>query len=376
MGFSWSSAVAQDTTLATCIQAGIKEDCILSPDHDPPSSQEELVLVATDDTVLFHRSCRRGQETLKKLDAAFDQNGIPRNTSKDVTLASQITALGCDLSNSPPLAEPSAGRLGQAISKTLDLLHSGSASPQDLHSLLGVWEWFALLQRCFFSIYSEVYKFVQRESPHSVTVPSKVLNELLVTLMLSPLLTASLDRLPLNLLVATDACPDYGFGVSACRCTNSEAARVCRMAEKRGDFVRLTTSPEDPVELGRKGNPRRLNVSQRDFRTKLSCRARWKAHSGVLEMHGYLLGLKWAVRDRKKHHRKLPFLVDAKAVVGAAAKGRSSAHAFLNVLRSVGAHVLAADVLPRIVYIPSESNPADHPSRGIRRRKRSWATTQ
>ena len=54
MGFSWSSAVAQYTTLATCMAAGISEDNILSPEHDVPELQDELCLIATDDTV--HKS--------------------------------------------------------------------------------------------------------------------------------------------------------------------------------------------------------------------------------------------------------------------------------------------------------------------------------
>ena len=71
-------------------------------------------------------------------------------------------------------------------------------------------------------------------------------------------------------------------------------------------------------------------------------------------------------RHPKFHHRKLPFLVDAKVVVGAGVEGRSSARALRTVLRSAAAHTMAANVLPRIVYIPSESNPADAPSRGER----------
>ena len=102
-------------------------------------------------------------QTLQRLDAAFEENGIPRNREKDVTLAPKITALGCELSNAPAVAEPAAGRLWQAVQRTLDMLHSGVASPRGLHALLGVWEWFSLLQRSFFSIYSGSYSFVQQQ---------------------------------------------------------------------------------------------------------------------------------------------------------------------------------------------------------------------
>ena len=379
MGFSWSSAVAQDTTLAVCARAGIREESILSPDHGPPQQQQELVFVATDDTVLVHRDCKLGMQTLSNLDAAFLDNGIPRNVKKDVTLASSITALGCDLCASPPVAEPGIARLCQVVGRTLDLLHNPNASPRGVLRLLGVWEWFVLLQRSMFSIYDAVYSFSRKTPEHqTAAVPDKVLNEFLTTLLLAPLLTAGLDRRPLSTLVATDACPEYGFGVCAAECSQLDAFQVCNMAERRGDFVRLTTSASDPVEVPRLGKPRRLPIKQQDFKTVVSCRARWPGHSGVLEMHGYMLGLKWAARHPRRHHRKIPFLVDAKAVVGAAAKGRSSVRSFLKILRSAAAYTLAADILPRIVYIPSESNPADAPSRGrkLRRGRRCQSSDQ
>ena len=151
--------------------------------------------------------------------------------------------------------------------------------------------------------------FVQQQpESESVTVPDIVLNEFLATLLLAPLLSAGLDRVPLDMLIATDASPEFGFGVCTCPCSPAVAASVCRMVERRGDFVRLTTCPGDPVELRRTGNPRRLRLKQSDFRTVIrSRRAAWSAHSGVLEMHGYLLGLKWAARSPNRHHRKLPF---------------------------------------------------------------------
>ena len=72
--------------------------------------------------------------------------------------------------------------------------------------------------------------------------------------------------------------------------------------------------------------------------------------------------LRWVARSRKKHHKKVVILVDAKAVLGAAAKGRTSA-----VMRAIGAYALSNDLLLRLIYISSEDNPADIPSRGLRK---------
>ena len=370
MGFSWSSAVAQDNTLALCKAAGICEDAILSLDHDVPSNQQEVCLVATDDTVLVHTDYSKGVETLARLDAAFAEHNVPRNVRKDVTLAPEITALGCDLSSSPPVVDPNKAKLGQCICRTLDLLACGTASPQVFSSILGVWQWFSLLSRPMFSIFDAVYKFARRLPFTKTTkIPEPAQNELLFTVLLAPLLTAGLARPALDLLIATDASPDFGFGVCVAHCETEEAAEVCRFAERRGDYVRLTVDSSNvAAEVPRLGRMRRLKQTERDFKTIIATKARWKAHSGVLEANAYLLGLKWLARQAPKHHARVAFLVDAKVVVGAATKGRSSARALRTCLRNAAAHIFAADILPRIVYIPSESNPADRPSRGKTRR--------
>ena len=217
MGFSWSSAVAQDATLAVCLAAGIPEEQILSVDHDTPSCHDEVCLVATDDTVLVHKNAEQGAKRLEKLDRAFDEKCVPRNLAKDVSLAESLTALGCDLTNSPAVAQPSRSKLCSCICRTLDLLTEEKASPLGFNANLGVWQWFALLQRGFFSIYDAAYAFVRREPPaEKINVPPAALNEMLVTLLLAPLLTARLDREPLPQLVAADAAPEFGFGVAVC----------------------------------------------------------------------------------------------------------------------------------------------------------------
>ena len=73
------------------------------------------------------------------------------------------------------------------------------------------------------------------------------------------------------------------------------------------------------------------------------------------------------MRKRSNHCRRLPVLVDAQAVIGSAAKGRTSAPTTKRQIRHLGAMVVAGALLLRLIYIPSEDNPADASSRGVRR---------
>ena len=58
-------------------------------------------------------------------------------------------------------------------------------------------------------------------------------------LALAPLFPAALDRQYLSELLACDAAPEFGFGVSALFCGKRTVQQVGRLSERRGDYVRL-----------------------------------------------------------------------------------------------------------------------------------------
>ena len=73
----------------------------------------------------------------------------------------------------------------------------------------------------------------------------------------------------------------------------------------------------------------------------------------------------WFSRSKQHHSCRVPMLVDAQAVLGAAAKGRTSVCSIKRDVRKMAALTLASDMFAAYVYIPSEENPADAPSRGV-----------
>ena len=163
---------------------------------------------------------------------------MPKNAAKDVTLQSEMTALGCELTAQPPAAEPSTAKLVQLYEALLDVFILGRASPTAVSRALGVEQWFCLLNRPMFSIFDAVYEFVRREpAGHVQTLPHKVLTELLVAACLSPLLGADLGREFLPRLIACDASSAHGFGVSYMHCPTSLVEEVSLLSERRGDFV-------------------------------------------------------------------------------------------------------------------------------------------
>ena len=110
-------------------------------------------------------------------------------------------------------------------------------------------------------------------------------------------------------------------------------------------------------------------MSKRDFRDVISAKKTRDAHPSSLEASGLLLLLKWITRSSKNFSRRIPVLVDAQAVLGAAAKGRTSAGSISLDMKRIAVVTFSSDILPSYVYIPSEDNPADASSRNVKTRK-------
>ena len=81
------------------------------------------------------------------------------------------------------------------------------------------------------------------------------------------------------------------------------------------------------------------------------------------------------LRAPRHFNHRLIVLVDSKVVVGAAAKGRSSSAPLNRLLRRLAALCFADWLVLHIVLIPTAHNPADAPSRGIRRPRRTARTS-
>ena len=158
---------------------------------------------------------------------------------------------------------------------------------------------------------------------------------------------------------------DYGFGVSAFSCSASFARSVGRLAAQPNCFAELDVD-EEQVRLPKTGRAHRLGVHKDRFRTLLSLPRQYEAHSGSLEAAAVSLMLRWLLRSPCTHGRRVAALVDAKSVLGAITKGRSSAPTLKFEVRRIAALSIAGNYFMRYVYVPSAYNPADGPSRGLR----------
>ena len=92
MGYSWSSAVAQDVSLGLLRAAGFDEEQVLCVEQPPPLRQDEVMCVLTDDCVMAHVLAPAQGSTRGGLKCP------PKNASKS-TSANRFTRLSVSRSN-------------------------------------------------------------------------------------------------------------------------------------------------------------------------------------------------------------------------------------------------------------------------------------
>ena len=364
MGFSWSSFVAQEMLLTCCADSGLGHDQVLACDAPTPCDFSQVFAAATDDAMFFSTAGPGVTSSMaRNFDKALQARSIVKNPSKDVNDELNGVCVGVSLEEGMHLAAPAARCLALTV-LVLSLVNSTSASPKQVHTVLGMLQWYDLLRRPKLSVYRAVYGFLRDpDDTRLCQVPGPVLQELLLGLVLGVFWRADLSRKFLPLVFASDASTSFGFGASVSRVPADKARELARIAEKQGSYVVLDGGA-DPARAGR-GKGHMLNLKKSDFVHIFSVRSRLRAHINVLEGEAFVLLLRWLLRCRARHSARIVILVDSAVWLGAAAKGRSSTP--LNrLLRRAAALQLAGDLLLHLVLVPSSENPSDEPSRGVR----------
>ena len=112
------------------------------------------------------------------------------------------------------------------------------------------------------------------------------------------------------------------------------------------------------------GVPHMAPFKTYDFGTIFSYRLTDNEHINLREAHAIVFYLQWSLRAVGRRARRIILLVDSKVAVGAMQKGRSGSPALNALVRKVHCLCMAGGLRLHIVFMPTEHNPADYPSRG------------
>ena len=375
MGFAWSSFVAQSVMVKCCVRSGFKSSQLLSSERALVQDSLPVVAVATDDINLFERfsiperrAAGNQRSPLSRLDATWEDLGIQGHPEKATERLQNGKVLGIQLRDGTRL-QARGDRVWNLLEASGELSSSRRATPLHISGLCGHLHWQNLLNRPLFSCLHSVYEFAQAEPQQQERfVSGSVLSEVLLNVSLFALWSADLTKPWWSFIAATDASPAYGYGLCVAPCSPLQTREVGAFAADSSAVIRLADCA-DGEEVPRAGPELRLNLGMDDFEPVFAVRATAIAHAGQMELEAVKLAVLRLTRSPRNHAHRGVLLVDAQAVGHALRKGRSSAASFRFGIAAVAALSLAADIKLSYPYLPSESNPADYPSRGLVRRR-------
>ena len=379
MGFAWSSYVAQETLLGVCTRAGLPNNVALAVGHPIPASERVFFSLATDDVMIFSR--HGPGHTLAaagRLDIAMAKAGIVKHPAKDINDSTDLTCVGVDLVGGrwwwPPALKMWQLRLG-----TVGLCSSRRGSSAALRAFHGLVQWFDLLQRGKFSFYDSIYKESEAWDDWTVRdLPSDVLRELACSMALGSMWGVDMSVGHLPFIAATDASSEYGLGGCTAPRTLSSMSSLASLAERDGTYVTLQGVIDKPRTRSL-GTPHNLGIGLAEFTSIFSIRCHDDDHINIRECKALLFYVRWLLRSQLRHRHRVIVLVDSMVVVGAVTKGRSGSRLLNAWVRRIHCLCFAGGIRLMLIYVPSEHNPSDYPSRGVRlpgKRQRFIAPTR
>ena len=366
MGFAWSSFIAQESLLAVCKRAGLDERHALAPDNDVPTSTDLMFSLATDDVMIFSSSGPGATiaPTLR-VEEEMRRAGIVKHEGKDVNDELSTVCVGVELVDGrwwwPPFE-----RMWILLLAAIHLAETGNGSPAGVLAMLGVLQWFDLMRRPKLSCYHSVYAFASNWHDWSTQpVPRTVLAELVTSVLLSAFWGIDMTLPYLPFVAATDASDEFGIGACVSDTAIDLVKDIARRAERDGTYVTIR-GIEPKLRTRSLGEPIWVDKWVDDFTTVFSIKCESAEHINLREARALVHFLKWVLRSSARHKARVVVLVDSRVVVGATTKGRSGSLSLNAFLKRIAALCFAGGIELVIIFVPTEYNPADYPSRGLR----------
>ena len=284
--------------------------------------------VYIDDLMLFGPNKADVQACQASYIVAVTKVGLAPKQSKVVPATSgRVECLGIEVDGSALTIGLSPLKLWALVESTRSLIATGVCSGFELLRLVGRWIWAMLPCRPALSVLGSVFVFVQKAGKRQFVLWRSVIRELHTLCGLAPLLTSSLEDRVFPWSLATDA-SETGLGVVA----TADRVEQSDLADARWSDI-------------------------------VASRWRFPDHINVLEIRAVSAAVRWALKFPSSLGHRLRVFSDSQVAIGALRKGRSSSPVLLRRLRSVASWLLASGVRLLLSWIPSESNPADEPSR-------------
>ena len=294
--------------------------------------------------------------------------GIPTSSKKAFSKEPKYVAWGTEVDNK-------TGRVGTPLLKLRHLsavINSACGLPKVtkklMQGLTGLLVHPFLHRRLAMSILQDTYLWIEKmDNNESKTMPAKVREELLGCALILPLCHSNIRWNVSKRIGASDASLQHG-GRAAALVNQSTANTLYRFSEHRGEHIRLDweKGAVQPISQMERAPPELEQIVQDlPWNQTESIHFSHQQHINILEAKMIYRELRDIVMQSGQPLRNV-LLVDSRAAAGAWSKGRSSAKNLNRVLRQSLGWSLVGRKSIHLIWVRSEANPADFPSRKLR----------
>ncbi|MCP2504969.1 MAG: hypothetical protein NLN65_06720, partial [Candidatus Poseidoniaceae archaeon] len=391
MGWNWSLYFCQSFATNVVARHVPVQNMILDqrPGVRLSDSTDTAIAVYVDNVGVGGTDQATVNSMLSKLNNEFSQLGI--QTHEFCQASDSAEFIGLQFSKS--VISVKRKRLWKIKLAIECILSRGKCSGKMLEVIIGHCTWAMLIRRESLSILDKCFGFIRNNYTSHVTIPRLVRQELFHIRSLLPLFRFNM-RIPWCTTIHASDASSFGLGVCVRHCTSEQVRYVGRVSERwrfkieesigarrsvlRQDPDRVQFSESRLVDTVQGLGLHRFDEVPYDL-----CDSKhWKVVHGsffsrqehITKSEGRALDLsiRHALRNTVNMHKRHVFLVDNMSLCLAMIRGRSSSPALIDITRRGGALALVSG--GRFIYrwIPSEWNPSDGPSRGVRPDGSSW----
>ena len=243
------------------------------------------------------------------------------------------------------------------------MLRRGHATGREMSQLLGSWAWIMLLFRPSLSVFRAVYRFANVAQSRRFSLWNSARYELETALRILPLLSSNLRSHFFSRCAAVDA-SSLAQGVTMALISPSDSMQMQHASSLQNIAFRsphLVDSRFLPL-LEHSSTVHQFLHSSR-WTTIVSSGWRWPDHINALETRAAYTAVRWCASFPSGMDSRFTILTDSRVAMFALNKGRSSSQNLYAPIRTTAAFLLAFGIRLQAIWIPSEQNPADAPSR-------------
>ncbi|CAE7654091.1 unnamed protein product [Symbiodinium sp. CCMP2592] len=305
-------------------------------------------------------------QEVSKAEGAYDAAGLQRALHKSFRALTKFKAWGAEIDGvQGTIASPLSVR--QQVWRLLErLVATGWATKEIMQKVLGFLAFAFQFRRELFCLHHRVYNFVAKLPEKKwCRLPNHIVDELRSVALHLPFARWNMRRSLHPSVLATDATPTSGGAVRA-RVAPELNEELWRRSEIRGAPVRLdraeafTWKAEEPIAVSTFASA----ISEcLQWTVTASYSFRSTSHINLQEGRALRREIaRMASALRNAGHVQV-CLNDSRVIVGAVAKGRSSSYKLNGLLRAQLPYLIFADIVLALLWVETESNLGDHPSR-------------